>query len=101
MATSCPSDPAGRVTGTIAPVEVSLWAQPIRSTPSSPATTSGAEPGSASMTCGASNHGASLAALANFDENSPKDRCADFFSIRPKVAASQKAVAPPSDRMIS
>ena len=47
------------------------------------------------MTDGASSHGAAAAALANFDENSPNDRCWLFFSISPNVAMSQNAVAPP------
>jgi hypothetical protein len=47
------------------------------------------------MTVGASSHGASLAALANFEENSPNVRCWLFFSISPCVAMSQNAVAPP------
>ena len=39
--------------------------------------------------------GASVAAFANFEENSPKFRCWLFSRIRPKVAMSQKHVAPP------
>ena len=35
------------------------------------------------------------AALANFEENSPKDRCWLFSRISPNVAMSQNAVAPP------
>lgn len=45
--------------------------------------------------------GASLAALANLEENSPKVRCCDLFSIRPCVAMSQKAVEPPLPRTTS
>ena len=37
----------------------------------------------------------SAAALANFEENSPKVRCWLLSRIRPKVAMSQNAVAPP------
>jgi hypothetical protein len=36
-----------------------------------------------------------LAAAANLEENSPKTRCCDLFSIKPKVAISQNAVDPP------
>lgn len=39
--------------------------------------------------------GASLAALANLELNSPKVRCCDLFLIRPWVAMSQNAVEPP------
>ena len=44
------------------------------------------------MTCGASRWGAAAAAWANFAENSPKLRCWLRRRMRPKVAASQKAV---------
>ena len=47
------------------------------------------------MTVGSSINGFSLAACANFEENSPKFKCCDFFSISPDVAISQKAVEPP------
>jgi hypothetical protein len=47
------------------------------------------------MTVGSPRNGASCAALANFEENSPNDRCWLRSRIRPKVAMSQKAVAPP------
>ena len=47
------------------------------------------------MTVGSSKNGASLDAAANLDENSPKTRCCDFVSIKPKVAISQNAVDPP------
>ena len=39
--------------------------------------------------------GAALAAAANFEPNSPKDRNCARSSIRPNVAASQNAVEPP------
>jgi hypothetical protein len=52
------------------PVEVSLWAQPIRSAAGS-AVGAGASPGSASIRIGSPRNGATLAALANFCENSP------------------------------
>ena len=91
---------SGRVTGTMAPVDVSLCAHPIRSQPSM-GCGAGASPGSLDTTVGSSSQGAFFAAEANFEENSPKLKCPDFFSIRPNVAASQKAVAPPRDRIIS
>ena len=48
------------------------------------------------MTDGSASQGAAFAAaLANFEENSPNDRCWLFSRIRPKVAMSQNAVAPP------
>ena len=37
--------------------------------------------------------------MANLEENSPKVRCWDLFSIRPCVAMSQKAVEPPLPRI--
>ena len=58
------------------------------------ATGSGREPGSAT-TEGSASQGAALTAAANFAENSPKDRCWLFSRIRPYVATSQNAVAPP------
>lgn len=70
------------------------------STPAS-ATGSGCVPGSEEITDGSSSHGASFAALANFEENSPKVRCCDFRSMRPAVAMSQKAVEPPLPRITS
>ena len=33
--------------------------------------------------------------FANFDENSPNDRCSDLSLTRPNAAMSQKAVVPP------
>ena len=51
--------------------------------------------GSLVMTDGSASHGAFLAEVANFEENSPNDRCWLFSRIRPKQAMSQKAVAPP------
>lgn len=53
------------------------------------------------MTVGSSSQGASFAALANFEENSPKERCWDLRSMRPWVAMSQKAVVPPLPRTTS
>ena len=70
IATSAFSDPAGRVTGTITPVEVSLCAQPIRSTPSADRG-AGALPGSALTTTGSARNGAPWVTLANFELNSP------------------------------
>ena len=61
----------------------------------------GEVPAGPSTICGSSNQGACLEALANFEENSPKLKCADLLLIRPNVAASQKAVAPPKDKTIS
>ncbi len=61
----------------------------------SSATGSGWVPGSEAMIVGSARCGAAATPAANFDENSPKDRCWLRRSIRPKVAASQKAVVPP------
>jgi hypothetical protein len=47
------------------------------------------------MIAGSSSHGAALAADANLEENSPKERCWLRRSISPAVATSQNAVAPP------
>ncbi len=47
------------------------------------------------MTWGSSRWGAALAAAANFDENSPNDRCWLRRSMRQNVAMSQKHVVPP------
>jgi hypothetical protein len=58
-------------------------------------------PGSELITVGSASHGASFEAFANLDENSPKFRCCDLFSIRPCVATSQKAVEPPLPRITS
>ena len=52
-------------------------------------------PGGDSMTVGASSHGAAAVTLANFDENSPNDRCCALWSTRPNAAISQNAVVPP------
>lgn len=82
------------------PVEVSLCVSAYTSTPAS-ARASGCVPGSDETTVGSSSHGASFAALANFEENSPKDRCCDLRSISPWVATSQNAVAPPLPRTTS
>ena len=63
---------AGRFTATIAPVEVSLWAQPTRSAsvPSS-SEVAGAVPGSKAWISGSVSHGAFLETVANLPENSP------------------------------
>src|SRR6059036_1074264 len=50
------------------------------------------------MTVGSSRKGAPLVLAANFEENSPKDRCWLFWRTRPKVAMSQNAVLPPWQR---
>jgi hypothetical protein len=76
------------------PVEVSLCVRAYRSTPAS-ATGSGWRARSVVITDGSSRNGAALAAAANFELNSPKDRCWLFEEIRPKVAMSQNSVAPP------
>jgi hypothetical protein len=68
--TSDSAAPSGRSTGTITPVEVSLWAQAIASAAAS-ARGSGASPGSASIRIGASRKGAVVVDLANLPENSP------------------------------
>lgn len=82
------------------PVDVSLWVKAYTSTPAS-ARASGWVPGSVAITVGSASHGASLAALANLEENSPKLRCWDLFSINPWVAMSQNAVEPPLPRTTS
>ena len=61
----------------------------------------GASPGSADITVGSANQGAFVDAAANFAENSPNAKCPDFLAMSPNVAASQKAVAPPSEQTIS
>ena len=61
----------------------------------SSATATGREPGSLVITEGSASHGAAFAAAANFDENSPNDRCWLLSRISPNVAMSQNAVAPP------
>jgi hypothetical protein len=71
------SAPATRPTGIATPVEVSLWVSAYVSTPAS-ALGCGWVPGGDSMTVGASSHGAAAVTLANFDENSPNDRCCAF-----------------------
>ena len=64
MRTRAPSEPSGRVTGTITPVDVSLWAHAMASTGSepSPSPGTGASPGSASTTIGLRRNGAALRA---------------------------------------
>ena len=96
MRTSAPSSvPAGRVTGSATPVDVSLCGQQYASTPST-TDRAGAEPAGAVTTAGSARNGARLTAAANFDENSPSERCADRRSIRQQEAISQNTVAPPS-----
>ena len=68
---------------------------------SSRATGRGWVPTSDVMTSGSPRWGAAAAAVANFDENSPKLRCWLRCSMRPKVAASQKQVVPPLPRTTS
>ena len=48
------------------------------------ATAAGCVPGSDLITVGSPRKGASFAADANLDENSPKTKCCDLFSIKPK-----------------
>ena len=81
-------------------MDVSLWVKAYTSTPAS-ACGSGWVPGSEEMTVGSASQGASLAAFANFELNSPNVRCCDLFSIRPCVAMSQNAVEPPLPRITS
>ncbi len=64
-----PASP-GRTTGTITPVEVSLWAQASTSAAGS-ACGAGASPAGASITIGSARNGAPFVQAANFDENSP------------------------------
>ena len=65
------------------------------------AAASGCDPGSDLMTVGSPRNGASFAADANFDENSPKTKCCERSSINPNVAISQNAVDPPLPRITS
>ena len=62
--------PAGRTTGTITPVEVSLCAQ-ARTSQLGSACGAGAEPGSALTITGSARNGAPFVDSANFAENSP------------------------------
>ena len=63
------------MTGTITPVEVSLWAHVITSAGGwacvAAATGSGASPAGASTTIGSARNGAPFVQVANFEENSP------------------------------
>ena len=52
-------------------------------------------PGADSISTGSASQGAPAMTLANFDENSPNDRCSDLSLTTPNAAMSQKAVAPP------
>ncbi len=61
----------------------------------SSATARGWVPTSEVITDGSPSQGAFLATVANFEENSPKDRCCDRSRMSPKEAMSQKAVVPP------
>ena len=58
-------------------------------------------PGSLVTIDGSASHGAAFAAAANFEENSPNVRCWLFSRIRPWVATSQNAVAPPLPKTTS
>jgi hypothetical protein len=74
--TSASPAAAGRSTGTITPVDVSLCAQATTSagspsTPESIAPGSGASPGSAAITIESARNGAPEVTVANFCENSP------------------------------
>jgi hypothetical protein len=89
---SAPSD--GRRTSIDTPVDVSLWVSAYRSIPARPSA-SGWVPGGEVMTSGSSRNGAADTPAANFDENSPNDRCCDLRSTSPKIAASQNSVVPP------
>ncbi len=71
-----------------------MCAHAYASTPAS-ARGAGRVPGSEVITVGSPRNGALWAALANFEENSPNDRCWLRSRIRPNVAMSQNAVAPP------
>src|SRR5215468_10689037 len=95
MSTSASSSaPAGRRTGAITPVEVSLCAQAYASTPAS-ARGSGLVPGAELITVGAPRNGAPLTTVTNLAENSPNDRCWARSRISPNAAMSQNAVLPP------
>ncbi len=68
-----------------------------------PASASGsiADPGGAVRTVGSPTNGAARTPAANFALNSPKDVNCARSRIRPNVATSQNAEAPPSPMMIS
>ncbi len=96
MMTSAPSSPPStRRTGAVTPVEVSLCAQAYTSMPAS-GCASGWVPGSLVTTVGSPRTGARSAARANLAPNSPNARCWLRSRISPKVAASKKAVEPPT-----
>src|ERR1700754_2818494 len=88
IAIRAPSEPSGRCTPTATPVEVSLWAQPMRSTDGSDCGF-GALPGSALTTTGSPTNGFLATAEANLLLNSPYVRCNERLSISPNAAASQ------------
>jgi hypothetical protein len=67
---STSASPAGRSTGNITPVDVSLCAQATTSHEASEVG-AGASPGSAATTTGSARNGAAAVTLANFCENSP------------------------------
>ena len=100
MSTSAFSEPAGRWTGTMTPVEVSLCAQAITSADGSE-TGAGALPASATTLIGSPTNGFLATQEANLALNSPKVRCSDFSRIRPNAAASQNNVEPPLPRITS
>ena len=52
-------------------------------------------PGAPVTTVGSERKGAAAVTLANFEENSPNERCSARSRTRPKAAMSQNAVAPP------
>lgn len=60
-----------------------------------------AVPASDLMMMGSPTNGFLATQEANFELNSPNDRCSERLSISPNAAASQKAVAPPLPRMTS
>src|SRR5664279_759582 len=93
---SAPSAPATRLTGAVAPVEVSLCGHPYVSTPASNTGTV-IEPGSARRTVGASRCGAASTDDANLAPNSPNAANCAFDSTKPNAAASHTNVEPPFD----
>ena len=92
--------PAGRTTGAMTPVEVSLCGHAYTSTPAT-ASGSGRVPGSEVRMSDGARNGAWSVALANFEPNSPKLRCWARSRTRLKAAASQNAVEPPTPRITS
>jgi hypothetical protein len=97
--TTSPSAPTGRRTGIATPVEVSLWVSAYTSIPWW-GRGSGWVPKGLEMTSGWLRWGAA-AAVANFEENSPKTRCWLRRSISEKTATSQNTLEPPLPRATS